>query len=59
MPTRPAIWALLEAVGYPVAVNPEPKLAMLARKRGWLIEIFDKAPGGPRKLLPLGSRKAS
>ncbi len=51
--------ALLEAVGYPVAVNPEPKLAMLARKRGWLIEYFDKAPGGPRKLLPIGSRKAS
>ena len=51
--------ALLEAVGYPVAVNPEPKLAMLARKRGWLIEYFDKAPGGPRKLLPIASRKAS
>ena len=51
--------ALLEAVGYPVAVNPEPKLAMLARKRGWLIEYFDKAPGGPRKLLPIGARKAS
>ena len=51
--------ALLEAVGYPVAVNPEPKLAMLARKRGWLIEYFDKAPGGPRKLLPIGTRKAS
>jgi len=51
--------ALLEAVGYPVAVNPGPKLAMLARKRGWLIEHFDKAPGGPRKLLPIGSRKAS
>ena len=51
--------ALLEAVGYPVAVNPEPKLAMLARKRGWLIEYFDKAPGGPRKLLPISARKAS
>lgn len=51
--------ALLEAVGYPVAVNPEPKLAMLARKRGWLIEYFDKAPGGPRKLLPIGTRKTS
>lgn len=51
--------ALLEAVGYPVAVNPEPKLAMLARKRGWLIEYFDKAPGGPRKLLPIGARQAS
>ncbi len=48
--------ALLEAVGYPVAVNPEPKLATLARKRGWLIEHFDKAPGSPRKLLPIASQ---
>ena len=42
-----------EAVGFPVAVNPETKLATLARRRGWLIENFKKAPGGPRKLLPL------
>ena len=46
--------AMLEAVGFPVAVNPETKLATLARRRGWLIENFDKAPGAPRKLLPLG-----
>jgi len=44
---------LLEAVGFPVAVNPETRLAALARKRGWLIEQFEKAPGGPHPLLPL------
>ena len=44
---------MLEAVGFPVAVNPETKLATLARRRGWLIENFKQAPGGPRKLLPL------
>ena len=45
---------LLEAVGFPVAVNPETRLAALARKRGWLVEHWTKAPGGPRPLLPLG-----
>jgi alcohol-forming fatty acyl-CoA reductase len=45
---------LLEAVGFPVAVNPETRLAALARKRGWLVEHWSKAPGGPRPLLPLG-----
>jgi HAD superfamily hydrolase (TIGR01490 family) len=44
---------MLEAVGFPVAVNPETRLATIARKRGWLVEDFAKAPGGPRKLLPL------
>ncbi len=44
---------MLEAVGFPVAVNPETKLATLARRRGWLIENFKPAPGAPRKLLPL------
>ncbi|MGI9622317.1 MAG: HAD-IB family hydrolase [Acidimicrobiales bacterium] len=48
---------MLEAVGFPVAVNPETKLATLARRRGWLIETFEKAPGAPRKLLPLGSAR--
>ena len=46
---------MLEAVGFPVAVNPETKLATLARRRGWLIENFRPAPGGPRKLLPLAA----
>jgi phosphoserine phosphatase len=44
---------MLEAVGFPVAVNPETRLAAIARKRGWLVEHFSKAPGGPRKLLPI------
>jgi phosphoserine phosphatase len=44
---------LLEAVGFPVAVNPETRLAALARKRGWLVENFEKAPGAPQPLLPL------
>jgi HAD superfamily hydrolase (TIGR01490 family) len=45
---------LLEAVGFPVAVNPETRLAAIARKRGWLVEEWAKAPGGPRPLLPIG-----
>lgn len=44
---------MLEVVGFPVAVNPEPKLASLARRRGWLVEHFSRSPGGPRKLLPI------
>ena len=45
---------MLEAVGYPVAVNPEAKLATIARKRGWHVEDWPKAPGGPKPLLPIG-----
>ncbi len=29
---------MLERVGHPVAVNPDPRLARLARRRGWPIE---------------------
>ncbi len=47
---------MLEAVGHPVAVNPEAKLAAIARKRGWHVEHWPKAPGGPRPLLPIGPR---
>ena len=47
---------MLEAAGYPVAVNPETKLAALARKRGWLVEQWPRAPGYRRALLPLGRR---
>jgi fatty acyl-CoA reductase len=50
---------MLEAVGHPVAVNPEAKLAALARKRGWHVEHWTKAPGGPRPLLPLGPRSGN
>lgn len=48
---------MLEAVGFPVAVNPETRLAALARKRGWLVENFSKAPGSPRTLIPIGPRR--
>jgi fatty acyl-CoA reductase len=48
---------MLEAVGFPVAVNPETRLAALARKRGWLVEHFAKAPGAPRHLVPIGPRR--
>ena len=40
-------------VGHPVAVNPETRLAAIARKRGWLVEEWEKAAGAPKKLLPL------
>ena len=43
---------LLEAVGFPVAVNPETRLASLAIKRGWLMEHWSKAEGKTDKLLP-------
>jgi fatty acyl-CoA reductase len=45
---------MLEAVGFPVAVNPETRLAALARKRGWLVEHFDKSAGSSHPLLPIG-----
>jgi HAD superfamily hydrolase (TIGR01490 family) len=49
---------MLEAVGFPVAVNAEPKLAAIARKRGWHVEQWTKAPGAPRPPLPLSPRPA-
>ncbi|MGH9165146.1 MAG: HAD-IB family hydrolase, partial [Acidimicrobiales bacterium] len=39
---------MLEAVGHPVAVNPEAKLATIARKRGWHVEDWSRAPGSAR-----------
>jgi HAD superfamily hydrolase (TIGR01490 family) len=45
---------MLEAVGFPVAVNPEAKLAAIARRRGWHVEHWSKADGGSQPLLPLG-----
>ncbi len=55
---------MLEAAGHPVAVNPEPKLATIARRRGWPIELWGRARGGPRQPLAvsmraLGARTAS
>ncbi|MDE0802136.1 MAG: HAD-IB family hydrolase [Acidimicrobiales bacterium] len=44
---------LLEAAGFPVAVNPEARLAALARKRGWLVEHFEKSKGFSDPLLPI------
>jgi fatty acyl-CoA reductase len=48
--------AMLEAAGHPVAVNPETKLAAIARKRGWHVEHWPRAPEGPRPWLPIGPR---
>jgi len=45
---------MLEAVGFPVAVNPEAKLAAIARRRGWHVEHWHKAEGGSQSLMPLG-----
>lgn len=36
--------SVLEAVGVPVAVHPDPRLARIARQRGWRIERWD-TPG--------------
>ena len=47
---------MLEAVGFPVAVNPETKLASIARKRGWLVEDFQKQSGAPSRPIPLAPR---
>ncbi len=46
--------AMLEAVGFPVAVNPETRLAAIARRRGWHVEHWSKAKGGAERPLPLG-----
>ncbi len=46
--------AMLEAVGFPVAVNPESRLAAIARRRGWHVEHWAKAKGGAQHLLPIG-----
>ena len=47
---------MLEAVGFPVAVNAESKLASIARRRGWLIEHWSKSKGAPNRVLPIGPR---
>lgn len=39
---------LLSAVGHPVAVNPDPRLLVLARLRGWPTRHFDVPPGVPK-----------
>ncbi len=49
---------MLEAVGFPVAVNPETRLAAVARKRGWLVEHWSRSPGAPHRSVPIGDRFA-
>ena len=49
---------MLEAVGFPVAVNPETRLAAIARKRGWLVENWSKADGAPDTLLPVAATRS-
>lgn len=44
---------MLEAVGYPVVVNPEPRLASIAEKKGWPVEYWSKTKGSPTPLLPI------
>ena len=48
---------MLEVVGFPVAVNPETRLASLARKRGWLIEQWSKSPGFKPSPIPMSPRR--
>ncbi|MGI9578209.1 MAG: HAD-IB family phosphatase [Microthrixaceae bacterium] len=48
--------SMLETVGFPVAVNPEPRLATIARTRGWLIEDFGTARGYSHRMLPLAPK---
>jgi HAD superfamily hydrolase (TIGR01490 family) len=45
---------LLEAVGRPVAVNPDFRLRRVARRRGWQIMEMSKAPPAPPS--PFGPR---
>jgi hypothetical protein len=33
---------MLEAVGHPVAVNPDARLERIARRRGWPVVIFSQ-----------------
>jgi fatty acyl-CoA reductase len=42
---------LLEAVGNPVAVNPDVALYRAARRNGWAIEEWQPSPGTPRVLM--------
>ncbi len=45
---------MLDVVGFPVAVNPEAKLAAIARRRGWHVEHWATSRGGAQPFLPLG-----
>lgn len=41
---------VLEAVGTPVAVHPDPKLKRIARERGWRVEAWGEPLDTPREL---------
>jgi HAD superfamily hydrolase (TIGR01490 family) len=43
---------LLEAVGHPIAVNPDARLRRAAKQRGWLIEDWIGAPVPARDAAP-------
>jgi HAD superfamily hydrolase (TIGR01490 family) len=43
---------MLESVGHPVAVNPDPRLRRIARERRWAVERWRPAQGNPRFTLP-------
>ena len=49
---RRAAGPLLEAVGNPVAVNPDVSLARVARARRWPVEDWDAGKGAPKVMLP-------
>jgi len=48
---------MLEAAGFPVVVNPEAKLAAIARRRGWFIEHWKRSAGGPGRTLAIATRR--
>lgn len=48
---------MLDVSGLPVVVNPEPKLAAIARRRGWPIEEWERARGGPWVPLAIAMRR--
>ena len=43
---------MLEAVGHPVAVNPEVSLNRMANSRRWPVEIWEPGKGTPKVLVP-------
>ena len=43
---------MLELVGTPVAVNPDPRLSLVAGQRGWRVERWRIAPGNWRLPVP-------
>ncbi|MGH9296781.1 MAG: HAD family hydrolase, partial [Acidimicrobiales bacterium] len=46
---------MLEAAGLPVVVNPEAKLAAIARRRGWPVEQWERTRGAPRRVLAVST----